>query len=47
MAEKIILSLIDFEEKDLASVRLMAGERKVVTLKDLGCKNADEVPFEI
>ena len=42
MAE-IILSLIDFEEKDLEQLRLVAGERKLVTREELGGSIPDEV----
>lgn len=42
MAE-LILSLIDFEEKDLEQLRLVAGERKLVTKMELGGKIPDEI----
>ena len=42
MAE-IILSLIDFEEKDLEQLRLVAGERKLVTRAELDGSIPDEV----
>ena len=34
MAQELILSLIDFEEKDLEQMRLVSGERKIVTRRD-------------
>ncbi len=40
---ELILSLIDFEEKDLAQLRLMAGERKLVTKSDYN----GEIPEEV
>ena len=40
---ELILSLIDFEEKDLAQLRLMAGERKLITKAELGGEIPDEV----
>ena len=42
MAE-LILSLIDFEEKDLEQLRLVAGERKLVTKMELDGKIPDEI----
>lgn len=43
MATELILSLIDFEEKDLEQMRLVAGERKLLTRKDFD----GEIPPEI
>ncbi len=43
MADEWILSLIDFEEDDLSQLRLMAGERKLVTKKELG----GEIPEDV
>ena len=42
MAQEWILSLIDFEEKDLAQLKLVAGDRKLVTRKDFD----GEIPEE-
>lgn len=42
MAE-LILSLIDFEEKDLEQLHLVAGERKLVTKAELGGNIPDEI----
>ena len=42
MAE-IILSLIDFEEKDLEQLRLVAGERKLITKAELDGHIPDEI----
>ncbi len=42
MAE-LILSLIDFEEKDLEQLRLVAGERKLVTKTELDGEIPDEI----
>lgn len=43
MVGELILSLVDFEENDLAQLRLVAGERKLVTKKELG----GEIPEEV
>lgn len=42
MAE-LVLSLVDFEENDLAQLRLMAGGRKLVTKKELGGEVPDDI----
>ena len=42
MAQELILSLIDFEEKDLEQMRLVSGERKLVTRRDFD----GEIPEE-
>ena len=43
MAQELILSLIDFEEKDLEQMRLVSGERKLVTRRDFD----GEIPEEV
>lgn len=43
MAQELILSLIDFEEKDLEQMRLVSGERKIVTRRDFD----GEIPEEV
>lgn len=43
MAQEWILSLIDFEEKDLEQMRLVAGERKLVTRRSFDGEIPDEV----
>lgn len=43
MADELILSLIDFEEEDLAQLKVLAGERKLVTGKELNGRIPDDI----